>query len=105
MCSSYMYHKAPPKYFLLSNYPLLFMKAIGLLNFIHVYYQMPRPCIPSNLMLHYIQRLASNEDRDILYFILFSQASDSVSGQTVVDPKGYLTDLQSLTPSAGGDIG
>lgn len=34
-----------------------------------------------------------------------SQASDSVSGQTVVDPKGYLTDLQSLTPSAGGDIG
>jgi len=23
----------------------------------------------------------------------------------VVDPKGYLTDLQSLTPSAGGDIG
>ena len=33
------------------------------------------------------------------------QASDSVSGQTVVDPKGYLTDLQSLTPSSGGDIG
>ena len=33
------------------------------------------------------------------------QASDSVTGQTVVDPKGYLTDLQSLTPSAGGDIG
>ncbi len=28
-----------------------------------------------------------------------------MSGQTVVDPKGYLTDLQSLTPSAGGDIG
>ena len=23
----------------------------------------------------------------------------------MVDPKGYLTDLQSLTPSAGGDIG
>ncbi|KRX96568.1 Pre-mRNA-processing factor 6, partial [Trichinella pseudospiralis] len=31
-------------------------------------------------------------------------ASDSVSGQTVVDPKGYLTDLQSMIPSYGGDI-
>ena len=28
----------------------------------------------------------------------------SVSGQTVVDPKGYLTDLQSMIPSHGGDI-
>ena len=28
-----------------------------------------------------------------------------MSGQTVVDPKGYLTDLQSLTPSSSGDIG
>jgi len=27
-----------------------------------------------------------------------------VSGQTVVDPKGYLTDLQSMIPSHGGDI-
>eukprot|EP00051_Salpingoeca_urceolata_P010212 m.124571 g.124571 ORF g.124571 m.124571 type:complete len:934 (-) comp16623_c1_seq1:42-2843(-) len=33
------------------------------------------------------------------------QASDSVSGQTVVDPKGYLTDLNSLTPKSVGDIG
>lgn len=33
-----------------------------------------------------------------------SQVSDSVSGQTVVDPKGYLTDLQSMLPSHGGDI-
>ncbi|OUC42020.1 tetratricopeptide repeat protein [Trichinella nativa] len=32
------------------------------------------------------------------------QVSDSVSGQTVVDPKGYLTDLQSMIPSYGGDI-
>ena len=32
------------------------------------------------------------------------QVSDSVSGQTVVDPKGYLTDLQSMLPSHGGDI-
>ena len=28
----------------------------------------------------------------------------SVSGQTVVDPKGYLTDLQSMIPTHGGDI-
>ena len=32
------------------------------------------------------------------------QVSDSVSGQTVVDPKGYLTDLQSMLPQYGGDI-
>ena len=32
------------------------------------------------------------------------QVSDSVTGQTVVDPKGYLTDLQSMIPSHGGDI-
>ncbi|KAG8131585.1 putative Pre-mRNA-processing factor 6-like protein [Naja naja] len=30
--------------------------------------------------------------------------SDSVSGQTVVDPKGYLTDLNSMIPTHGGDI-
>lgn len=39
------------------------------------------------------------------FLVFIFQASDSVSGQTVVDPKGYLTDLQSLTPSSGGDIG
>ena len=33
-----------------------------------------------------------------------TQVSDSVTGQTVVDPKGYLTDLQSMLPSQGGDI-
>ena len=32
------------------------------------------------------------------------QVSDSVSGQTVVDPKGYLTDLNSMIPTHGGDI-
>ena len=39
-------------------------------------------------------------------FILleFFEVSDSVSGQTVVDPKGYLTDLQSMIPQYGGDI-
>ena len=27
-----------------------------------------------------------------------------VTGQTVVDPSGYLTDMQSMLPSYGGDI-
>lgn len=27
-----------------------------------------------------------------------------MTGQTVVDPKGYLTDLNSMIPSNGGDI-
>ncbi|KAK2559799.1 Pre-mRNA-processing factor 6 [Acropora cervicornis] len=44
------------------------------------------------------------EARKSLVGVKLDQASDSVSGQTVVDPKGYLTDLQSLTPSAGGWI-
>lgn len=35
---------------------------------------------------------------------MFIQVSDSVTGQTVVDPKGYLTDLQSMIPQYGGDI-
>uniref|UniRef100_A0A8C8EIC2 Pre-mRNA processing factor 6 n=1 Tax=Oncorhynchus tshawytscha TaxID=74940 RepID=A0A8C8EIC2_ONCTS len=33
-----------------------------------------------------------------------SHVSDSVSRQTVVDPKGYLTDLNSMIPTHGGDI-
>ena len=36
--------------------------------------------------------------------IKLTQVSDSVTGQTVVDPKYYLTDLQSMIPSHAGDI-
>lgn len=43
--------------------------------------------------------------RGTLMRMNLDQVSDSVSGQTVVDPKGYLTDLNSLTPSYSGDIG
>eukprot|EP00049_Salpingoeca_infusionum_P022507 m.7164 g.7164 ORF g.7164 m.7164 type:complete len:909 (+) comp5223_c0_seq1:190-2916(+) len=43
--------------------------------------------------------------RNTMIGVRLDQASDSVTGQTVVDPKGYLTDLNSLTPSAGGNIG
>ncbi|XP_039250492.1 pre-mRNA-processing factor 6-like [Styela clava] len=42
--------------------------------------------------------------RNTLMDMRLSQVSDSVSGQTVVDPKGYLTDLQSMLPQYGGDI-
>ncbi|XP_064652796.1 pre-mRNA-processing factor 6-like [Lineus longissimus] len=42
--------------------------------------------------------------RNTLMDIKLTQVSDSVSGQTVVDPKGYLTDLQSMIPNHGGDI-
>jgi len=42
--------------------------------------------------------------RNSLMNVKLSQVSDSVSGQTVVDPKGYLTDLQSMIPTYGGDI-
>lgn len=42
------------------------------------------------------------EARNTLMDIKLTQVSDSVSGQTVVDPKGYLTDLQSMIPAGGG---
>ncbi|VDD79393.1 unnamed protein product [Mesocestoides corti] len=42
--------------------------------------------------------------RTSLMDIKLNQVSDSVSGQTVVDPKGYLTDLQSMIPQYAGDI-
>lgn len=42
--------------------------------------------------------------RNTLMDVKLSQASDSVEGQTVVDPKGYLTDLHSMIPTYGGDI-
>lgn len=38
------------------------------------------------------------------YFFCLILMFSSVSGQTVVDPKGYLTDLQSMIPTHGGDI-
>ncbi|KAK2720533.1 hypothetical protein QYM36_004418 [Artemia franciscana] len=44
------------------------------------------------------------EARNTLMDIKLTQVSDSVTGQTVVDPKGYLTDLQSMIPQYGGDI-
>ena len=42
--------------------------------------------------------------RNTLMDLKLKQSSDSVAGQTVVDPKGYLTDMQSMIPTHGGDI-
>merc|ERR1719317_930239 len=42
--------------------------------------------------------------RNTLMDLKLKQSSDSTSGQTCVDPKGYLTDLQSMIPTHGGGI-
>ena len=42
--------------------------------------------------------------RNTLMHMKLTQVSDSVSGQTVIDPKGYLTEMQSMLPNYGGDI-
>ncbi|XP_037083059.1 pre-mRNA-processing factor 6-like [Pollicipes pollicipes] len=42
--------------------------------------------------------------RNTLMNVKLNQVSDSVSGQTVVDPKGYLTDLQGMIPNFSSDI-
>ena len=42
--------------------------------------------------------------RNKLMDLELKRTADSVSGQTVVNPQGYLTDLQSMIPSYGGDI-
>ncbi len=43
--------------------------------------------------------------RNTMMSLKLDQASDSVTGQTVVDPKGMLTDMNSLIPQTGGAIG
>lgn len=43
--------------------------------------------------------------RKTMMGVKLDQASDSVSGQTVVDAKGYLTDLNMATPKNLGNIG
>ena len=43
--------------------------------------------------------------RNTMMSIKLDQASDSVTGQTVVDPKGMLTDLNSTLPQSGAAIG
>lgn len=60
-------------------------------------------CIPS--LSYFVFGAQNNRFWFILYLWCSHQVSDSVAGQTVVDPKGYLTDLQSMIPTHTGDIG
>lgn len=46
-----------------------------------------------------------SEARDKVLGIKLDKISDSVSGQTVVDPKGYLTDLSSIKVETEAEIG
>lgn len=60
-----------------------------------------RSILPGELDLRKI-----GQARNTLMDLKLNQVSDSVTGQTVIDPKGYLTDLQSMIPSIGTtDIG
>lgn len=43
--------------------------------------------------------------RDKVLSLKLDQISDSVSGQTTVDPKGYLTDLNSVVVKSDAEIG
>lgn len=45
------------------------------------------------------------EGRSKMLELKLARMSDNVSGQTVVDPKGYLTGLASSRMSSGADIG
>ena len=42
--------------------------------------------------------------RNALMNIKLTQVSDSVTGQTVMDPKGYLTELNSTLPQSTNDV-
>jgi len=45
------------------------------------------------------------EARGAMLGVKLDQMADSVSGQTVVDPKGYLTDLSSMVLKTEAEIG
>lgn len=57
----------------------------------------------SNEESHQVTSFA--EARGTILSLKLDKMSDSVSGQTVVDPKGYLTDLNSLKVTSDADIG
>jgi pre-mRNA-processing factor 6 len=48
---------------------------------------------------------AMGAGRNTVVQLKLDKISDSVSGQTVVDPKGYLTDLKSVTLKSGAVCG
>lgn len=48
--------------------------------------------------------LTTRDARNKLMNTKLSQICDSITGQTVVDPTGYLTGLQSMIPNSGTDV-
>ena len=58
-----------------------------------------RPCTRSTNLTEI------GEGRRKVVSINLDRMADSVSGQTVVDPKGYLTDLNSIVLSSDAEIG
>lgn len=57
-----------------------------------------------NTLMDMRLKQVSRKYRLLHYSLFYVKASDDVSGQTVVDPKGYLTGMTSMLPSYGGDI-
>jgi pre-mRNA-processing factor 6 len=51
------------------------------------------------------QTVGLSEARGTMLSSKLDKMSDSVSGQTVVDPKGYLTDLNSLRITSDAEVG
>ncbi|CAJ0756268.1 10544_t:CDS:10 [Entrophospora sp. SA101] len=63
-------------------------------------FQTPAP--DSGMMTNFIE---IGQARDKVLSLKLDQISDSVSGQTTVDPKGYLTDLNSVVIKSDAEIG
>eukprot|EP00741_Cyanophora_paradoxa_P005336 tig00000880_g5175.t1 len=60
---------------------------------------------PAGLATPMADLTAVGEGRGTVLSLKLDKMSDSVTGQTVVDPKGYLTDLNSLKVTSDADIG
>jgi len=61
------------------------------------------PAVGPNGMMSSVTGMA--EARGTVLSLKLDKMSDSVSGQTVVDPKGYLTDLNSLKITSDAEVG
>ncbi|KAF7724034.1 hypothetical protein EC973_001441 [Apophysomyces ossiformis] len=60
------------------------------------------PSIDSGMMTNFRE---IGQARDKVLGLKLDQVSDSVSGQTTIDPKGYLTDLNSVVLKSDAEIG
>ncbi|RUS26071.1 PRP1 splicing factor, N-terminal-domain-containing protein [Jimgerdemannia flammicorona] len=60
------------------------------------------PALDSGMMTNFVE---IGQARDKVLGLKLDQMSDSVAGQTVIDPKGYLTDLNSVALKSDAEIG